>query len=64
MNLNEYLEFFGLKEGHFKDEFKEKKLKKKIKEFIKKKKPSKIFTHSKDDPHPDHKAVHNILMEI
>lgn len=64
MNLNEYSEFFGLKEGNFKDEFKEKKLKKKIKEFIKNKKPSKIFTHSKDDPHPDHKAVHNILMEI
>src|SRR3989338_6669605 len=28
------------------------------------KNPQKIFTHSMDDPHPDHKAVNNIILSI
>ncbi len=28
------------------------------------KKPIKIFTHSNEDPHPDHKAVHQITLEL
>ena len=64
MGTNAYTEFFNLKEGSFKKEFEEKKLKKHMKEYLTKKKPTKIFTHSKDDPHPDHRAVHSILMGI
>ncbi|MEK6950861.1 MAG: PIG-L deacetylase family protein [Nanoarchaeota archaeon] len=27
-------------------------------------KPNKIFTHSDEDPHPDHRAVHQITMDV
>jgi len=54
--------YFGVKEGNF---IKEKdNLKKKVKEILKKYKPKKIFTHSFDDPHPDHMAVHKIVLEV
>ena len=56
--------FLGLKEGKFIEELKEKKLEEKIKDIIKDKKPAKIFTHSSDDPHPDHRAAHKIIINI
>jgi LmbE family N-acetylglucosaminyl deacetylase len=31
---------------------------------MKKVKPTKIFTHNIHDPHPDHKAVNRIVMDI
>ncbi len=31
---------------------------------IAKEKPSRIFTHSRDDPHPDHQAVNKITLEL
>ncbi|MBW2977759.1 PIG-L family deacetylase [Candidatus Woesearchaeota archaeon] len=54
--------YFGLKEGKFLAN--KNKVKEKIKDIIKQKKPSKIFTHSIDDPHPDHRAVFKIINEI
>ncbi len=56
--------FFGLKVGKFRQGFKEKELDKKVKDIIKKEKPSKIFTHSLDDPHPDHRAVFSLITGI
>ncbi len=53
--------FFGLKEGRFLEQADT--ITEKIKEFIKKKKPSKIFTHSPEDPHPDHKATCKIVLD-
>lgn len=38
--------------------------KKKLIELIKEKKPSKIFMHSQGDPHPDHRAVYNTVLNI
>ena len=56
--------YFGLEEGKFPEQFKKKKIKAKIKSLIKKLKPSKIFTHSIDDPHPDHRAIYHLIDEI
>ncbi len=56
--------YFGLKEGNFTGEVKKKKIDRKIKKIIRKCKPSKIFIHSLDDPHPDHRAVYHILTKI
>jgi len=55
-------EFFGLREGFFEEDSKRNNIYKKIAEIIREKKPVKIFTHSIDDPHPDHKIVHNTVL--
>ncbi len=57
------LMYFGLKEGNFKKDVKQKNIIAKIRKLIEKYQPSKIFTHSIDDPHPDHKAAYEILNE-
>ncbi|MFH1316804.1 MAG: PIG-L deacetylase family protein [Candidatus Woesearchaeota archaeon] len=54
--------FFGLKEGDFLK--KEKRIKKRIKQLIEENNPTKIFTHSIDDPHRDHKVVFKMIMQI
>lgn len=53
---------FGLKEGKFLEEAAQKNIKEKLIKIIKTKKPIKIFTHSPEDPHPDHRAVHKIVI--
>ncbi|MFH2020159.1 MAG: PIG-L family deacetylase [archaeon] len=58
------LYYLGIKEGNFKQEIMEKDILGKIKAIIDRIKPSKIFTHSVDDPHPDHKAVYNFTIEL
>lgn len=54
------VEFFDLKEGKFLEA--PSKVKKRLQALILKHKPTKIFTHSLDDPHPDHKAVASIVL--
>ena len=56
--------FFGLTEGKILEDVKDKKIKDRIKELIKEKKPIKIFTHSVDDAHDDHRAVYKIVTEL
>jgi LmbE family N-acetylglucosaminyl deacetylase len=56
--------YLAVNEGKFIEEAKDRNIKEKLMHIIKEKKPSKIFTHSIDDPHPDHKAVYNIVMEL
>lgn len=56
------VEYLGLQEGHFLDE--EKKVLTKLRKIIRDLNPTKIFTHSINDPHPDHKAVHQIVMKV
>jgi N-acetylglucosamine malate deacetylase 1 len=51
--LGEHITYFGIKEGSFLKDFDQKKLE----SIIRIKKPFRIFTHSPDDPHPDHQAV-------
>ncbi|MDO8740104.1 MAG: PIG-L family deacetylase [Candidatus Woesearchaeota archaeon] len=56
--------FIGLKEGKFRLQAEEKNMKENIKKIIKKIKPSKIFTHTSDDPHKDHRETYQLVMEI
>jgi LmbE family N-acetylglucosaminyl deacetylase len=53
--------FFGLKEGSFTKEAEEKDVVKQLKAYIKKEKPTLIFTHIKEDPHRDHKDTLEIV---
>ena len=55
--------FFGLKEGRFPEEIKKKDIIKKIKKLMLEKKPEKIFTHSPEDAHPDHREVLKAVLE-
>ena len=55
--------FYGLLEGKFAEEAKEKKTVQKLIQLLHKLKPQKIFTHSEDDPHPDHKATAALVLE-
>jgi len=54
--------FFGLKEGRFPDEIKTKRIVRRLAKIIREKRPGKIFTHSFNDPHPDHRIVYNAVM--
>lgn len=56
--------FLDLKEGKFIDQFYEKGIQKKMLDLIKETKPSKIFCHGIDDPHPDHQAVYKIVNSL
>ena len=56
--------FFDLKEFNFYDDAQRKNVPQKILQLIQRKKPSKIFTHSGEDPHPDHRAVNKITLEL
>ena len=51
----------NLKEGHF---LENKEIQLSLLKLIQKEKPTKIFTHSAEDPHPDHKAVNKITLEV
>jgi len=55
--------FAGAPEGKFKDELYIGDLKYRIQRLVKSIKPEKIFTHSLDDPHPDHRAVFSIVRD-
>ncbi|MEW5897098.1 MAG: PIG-L deacetylase family protein [Nanoarchaeota archaeon] len=55
---------YDFREGKFLQEYVLKNTEEKLLELIKKEKPSKIFTHSNEDPHPDHKAINKITLEL
>ncbi|MDD9952715.1 MAG: PIG-L family deacetylase [Candidatus Woesearchaeota archaeon] len=54
--------FLGLKEGSFEHECKP--IYHDVIKTIKKLKPDMILTHSSDDPHPDHRAVHRMFLKL
>ncbi len=56
--------FFGLQDMKLQEEIKKPKVEKAIKNIINHYKPKVIFTHSKLDPHPDHRAVNKVVFEI
>jgi len=58
------VQFFGVREGKFYEDGKRYNVKAKIAKIIMEKKPDKIFTHSDDDPHPDHKAVNDMILQV
>ncbi|MBI2673451.1 PIG-L family deacetylase [Candidatus Woesearchaeota archaeon] len=55
--------FFGLTEGKIKEEAKKMHIDSRIKSIVQFFKPEKIFTLSELDPHPDHRAVHEFVVE-
>lgn len=55
--------FFGLEDSKLKDSIDD-KIKNQIKDLIKKYDPAKIFIPSEHDPHADHRAVYNSVLEV
>lgn len=55
--------FCGFNELKIEEDFKRRRFKSKLIYIIKKNKPTKIFMHSIDDPHPDHQAVNKIVLD-
>ena len=55
--------FLGLDEAKFTEQFKSRKMYPKLKRLILQYNPAIIFTHSTDDPQPDHRALNKILLE-
>jgi len=56
--------FFDLKEGKFMEGAMQKDLVKELFKIVKRVKPTKIFTHSSEDPHPDHKNVNELTLQV
>jgi len=56
------LHCFGLKEGRFNSN--NDQVLNRISDLLTKYNPSKIFTHSIDDPHPDHRSTYHIVNDI
>ena len=54
--------FFDLKEGSFPGGFAA--IKGQLLALVKNLKPRKVFTHTNEDPHPDHLATHAITLEV
>lgn len=56
--------YLGITEGRFEEQSRRLDLKEKLRKIIKKEKPEKIFTHSVNDPHRDHKIVYKIILDL
>src|SRR3989344_43153 len=56
--------FYDLRERKFLEDYQAKNMKDTLVQLLEKEKPTKIFTHSHEDPHPDHRAVHEITLEV
>ncbi len=56
--------FFDLEEFKFYQDYQQGGVERELLRVIIKEKPVKIFTHSKEDPHPDHNTVNKITEEL
>jgi LmbE family N-acetylglucosaminyl deacetylase len=56
--------FMGLEEGKFSEDIDNKGIHEKIKRLIEDYRPVKIFTHSADDPMPDHTAINKFTIDL
>lgn len=55
--------FFDLKEGSYLTGYREGKVEQQFLRILERRKPVKLFTHSSEDPHPDHRAVQQITLQ-
>ncbi len=62
--LGDEIYYLGFTDGKILEDAEKRNIKQKLKDIINLKKPTKIFTHSLDDPHPDHKAVLKLVTEV
>jgi len=58
------INFLGMHEGKFLEEYNEKRWHDKLVAHVQTFKPERIITHSSDDPHPDHRAANNMLLDV
>jgi len=58
------LGYFDLNETRFKQQIQDRDIKKRLSTLIKDFNPSKILTHSADDPHPDHRQVFKLVKQV
>ena len=56
--------FFSLEDNKLKQEIEEKNIKERIRRIIKKARPRKIFINSSIDPHQDHRAVNEAVLDV
>ena len=56
--------FFGLTDSRVKEEIAKRRVRPKIQKVLKQYRPAKIFTLSPQDPHPDHRAVSQAVLEV
>ena len=56
--------YLSIREGHFDEDFRKRKIAEKLAWIIRKEKPSMIFTHGADDFHPDHRAVYRLIVNL
>ncbi len=56
--------FYNLHELKFAEEYLAKNIEKDLLALLEKEKPTKLFTHSPEDLHPDHRAVHQITIDL
>ncbi len=56
--------FFGLEDNKLKQEIQEKDIRERIRRIIKKSHPRKIFVNSSIDPHQDHRAVNEAVIDV
>jgi LmbE family N-acetylglucosaminyl deacetylase len=56
--------FLGLRDTHFEEDFEKRSMTENFKKIIAKIKPVKVFTHSSDDAHPDHRATLRMVLKI
>ena len=56
--------FFDLREGHFAEDFEKQGLEHEMLKLFEKEKPTKLFVHSFEDHHPDHKASHRLVLQL
>lgn len=56
--------FLGLEEGKIKQDANKKNIHEQLKTLVRKYQPDIIFTHSYSDPHPDHRAVNDVVINL
>ncbi|MBI4983482.1 PIG-L family deacetylase [Candidatus Woesearchaeota archaeon] len=62
MNCRMYM--FNLEELKFYESYKQKNIEPELLKLMEHERPSKVFTHSQEDPHPDHQAANRITLEL
>jgi LmbE family N-acetylglucosaminyl deacetylase len=56
--------YFGLQDNKLKEEIRDKEINERVRRIIKKYKPRKIFLNSSIDPHKDHRAVNECVIDV